>query len=753
MKRKKQNLKFLLKYIFITLLFACLTSCIKFDFLPIKLSLLVGVLYNSFPILPTFITYNLTSFLYGNFSFTLIDAGMSSIITVIIFFYSKAGKKPNAELLLYLLATCIPYLVFEEITVKKAVYTSIILVFSFICIVAVKVLFVNGFKYKLELEEIVALSCFSVAVGLGAINLFGHDIWKAFSVFVILFASYLFCDGTSTLTAIILSLPYCLTTRSLNPLGVFAVYSLISLSLVSCSRIFSSFAVLSAELCLYFFTDIYTDFSYVGFVAFVISAFTFTFIPQKNVVALKENFFKFKEKKLTRQAINRARLTLSSKLYEVSGAFDESYRSMGDLKKISLNDDEVKRKVASDIYSSVCKTCPLKPTCNIKNFPPPELLIKLASIGIAKGKLTLMDLPVDFTSNCSFSNNVLYAFNSDISLYRDKLKLSKAFNDERELLGVQAKSIATIIKELATSLSTQLSFSPETEKKLGDFLHKRGVLFSELMFYKNRNDFQIDIVMDREEFENKNVAKILSQAMQKSVHVSSIVNLSSTYSTITFTPSPKYDAIFGISQKCKRGNALCGDCHSLTKIDEGRFMIAVNDGMGSGEVANSVSALTTSMLENFMRTGMDYQFVIKILNKILTVSCPDVFSALDLAIIDLFDGQASFIKVGAPYGYILEKDNIKIVESSSLPLGITEKFSAVAGGTTLTSGDTVVLISDGVSDAFGSSTDLLEYLKTQTTGNPQTLADNILNKAVELDKEVKDDMTVLCVKLFNKSVA
>lgn len=750
---KKKPFLRLLKYLLTALLFSCLTTIQKGEFLPAKLSLLVGLLYNSFSILSTFIIYNLTSFFYNDVTLALIDASMSCIITVIVFFYSKAGKKPNAELLLYLLASCIPYIIHGEISVKKAVYTAIILIFSFINIVATRVLFVNGFKYKLDLEEIFALACLVLGVGTGAINLFGYEIWKAFSVFVILFASYLFCDGTGTLVAVILALPPLFTTHSLIPLGVFAIHSLIALSLVSFSRIFSSLALLTAELCLFFFTDVYTELSYTGLVTLVILVFTFAFIPKKTILSVKENFFKFKEKKLTRQAINRARLTLSSKLYEVSGAFDESYRSMGDLKKLSLNDEEVKRKIASNIYSSVCKSCPLKPTCDIKNFPSSDMLLKLASIGIAKGKLTLMDLPVEFTSNCSFSNNILFAFNSDISLYKDKLKLSRAFSDERELLGVQASSIAKIIKELASSLSAQLSFSSETEKKLGNFLHKKGVLFSELMVYENRNGFQIDIVMDKEEFENKNIAKILGNALQKKVHVSSYVNLSSSYSAITFTPSPKYDAIFGISQKCKKGNSLCGDCHSLTKIDEGRFMVAVNDGMGSGEIANSVSSLTTSMLENFMRTGMDYQFVIKILNKILTVSCPDVFSCLDLAIIDLFDGQARFIKVGAPYGYILEKDNIKIVESSSLPLGITEKFSAVAGGTTLSSGDTVVLISDGVSDAFGSSTDLLEYLKTQTTGNPQTLADNILGKAVELDKEIKDDMTVLCVKLFNKSVA
>ena len=54
-------------------------------------------------------------------------------------------------------------------------------------------------------------------------------------------------------------------------------------------------------------------------------------------------------------------------------------------------------------------------------------------------------------------------------------------------------------------------------------------------------------------------------------------------------------------------------------------------------------------------------------------------------------------------------------------------------------------------DAFSSSTDFINYLQTANVKNPQTLADRILSRAIELNGGArKDDMTVLCIRIFKK---
>ena len=43
-----------------------------------------------------------------------------------------------------------------------------------------------------------------------------------------------------------------------------------------------------------------------------------------------------------------------------------------------------------------------------------------------------------------------------------------------------------------------------------------------------------------------------------------------------------------------------------------------------------------------------------------------------------------------------------------------------------------MLITDGVSDAFGSSSEIIDYLRSVPAKNPQTLADSIIEKALSL---------------------
>ena len=173
--------------------------------------------------------------------------------------------------------------------------------------------------------------------------------------------------------------------------------------------------------------------------------------------------------------------------------------------------------------------------------------------------------------------------------------------------------------------------------------------------------------------------------------------------------------------------------------------------MGSGKKANAISGLSCGLIESFFKAGLNSDLVLKTVNKILAITSTDSFTALDLAIIDLYKGFCEFIKIGSPYGYIIERDGIKIVEASSLPLGTIEEIDFKPAKTNLLSGDMLVLVSDGVADAFGSSTDVLDYLKTLNTLNPQNLADSIVNKACELDITPKDDMTALCVKIYQKA--
>lgn len=58
------------------------------------------------------------------------------------------------------------------------------------------------------------------------------------------------------------------------------------------------------------------------------------------------------------------------------------------------------------------------------------------------------------------------------------------------------------------------------------------------------------------------------------------------------------------------------------------------------------------------------------MNKLLSIGSDEIFSALDMCVVNLRDGTADLIKLGAPCGFIKRDGKMDIVEGSALPIGI-----------------------------------------------------------------------------------
>ena len=94
-----------------------------------------------------------------------------------------------------------------------------------------------------------------------------------------------------------------------------------------------------------------------------------------------------------------------------------------------------------------------------------------------------------------------------------------------------------------------------------------------------------------------------------------------------------------------------------------------------------------------------------------------------------------------------------MLETTSLPLGILDSLRPDASSYSLQENDVLLFLSDGIADAFGSTADLYEVLRSIPISNPQQLADNLLERALQAyNGSAKDDMTAVAVRLF-KSVA
>ena len=204
--------------------------------------------------------------------------------------------------------------------------------------------------------------------------------------------------------------------------------------------------------------------------------------------------------------------------------------------------------------------------------------------------------------------------------------------------------------------------------------------------------------------------------------------------------------------RTKLDSPASGDNYTLKKIDEGKFLVALCDGMGSGETANENSQAVISLVENFFAAGLDRDVILNITSNLISACFDDGFSTLDSAVVDLYSGKCDIVKIGATFGFIIGKDGVRIIENNSLPLGVMEKVEPTVKSFSLCDGDSLIIISDGVSDAFFSSTDAVDFLSRENSANPQTFADKILEFALALNDNIaKDDMTVLVVKFYSSA--
>ena len=77
--------------------------------------------------------------------------------------------------------------------------------------------------------------------------------------------------------------------------------------------------------------------------------------------------------------------------------------------------------------------------------------------------------------------------------------------------------------------------------------------------------------------------------------------------------------------------------------------------MGSGEEASKSSTKALRMLENLLVSGFDKNLSLDLINTSLMNQNAEIFSTLDIAIIDLYMGNIEFIKSGACPTYINPK--------------------------------------------------------------------------------------------------
>ena len=740
--------KTVLKYLFAFVLFAAADAIVKG--VPLSISVFSALLTSVFS--PIFLSVFYLIFVF--ITFPLDNAMLLSIsvvfLTIIFLLYKLKKRKIGAESIIFVLVSLLPFLFgnFVGGLNVKLVYSAIIAILAFILTQCFNLVFIKKFSFRMTLSEKCALAISVIYFSLGAIEIFGFNLWQCIALTVMLFSCYFYKNTKALIPALVLPVALALHSNDLSVIALFEIYCAAALIFSNYSKLLSAFSVIVAKFAVLLLSGNVYTFGVSDYIYYFIPVVIFLFIPKSLYSALKKRITKFDEPEITREVINLERTELSARLYGISDVFKNLENGLNLFECKADEADETAEKIADEVIKNVCEKCNAQVNCSYGGSTQKDDLKKLASIGLSKGKVNLIDLSRDFSSYCFNINDMLSELNRLLMLYEKKSSDDKNTAVCKSLITMQAYGVSEILKDMAFNFSEKIYFGKKEEKILFDKLCLSGIVPKQLVYLGT----EYHMLFKKERIPWSKVAAIVSGIALSPYKLLRKTDVGDGILAV-FAKSPSFDATFGFSQKTKAGSEKSGDNFSLTKINEGKFLVAISDGMGSGEKASLSSETAISLIENFYAAGLNSDIVLKITSNLLSSCFEDSFSTLDSAIIDLYAGKCDIIKVGATFGFLIKEEGTRIIENESLPLGVLQSAEPTCQSFSLDDNDILVIMSDGVTDAFFSSIDAMEFLTREKTPNPQLFADKILEYALSLSNgKANDDMTVLVVKIYKNAL-
>ena len=353
--------------------------------------------------------------------------------------------------------------------------------------------------------------------------------------------------------------------------------------------------------------------------------------------------------------------------------------------------------------------------------------------------------------------NYAYKVSKSNFIWEEKVKSNKK-NVQAQLDGV-SKAISSIAVKMEEEIKQDSDYVDE-KKKVITALEIKDILVDGIEINKKDNRYFVDVYLkeDSKTTENTDVDRI-QKVLEKSLNEKLMLNEAKTKKlnkqgkrVFCYLSTDKYLLQIGQATKIKNDSPVSGDSLLQIRLNDGKYLIALSDGMGSGPEARKSSQIAIKMLERLLMSGFDKDTSIDLINTTIMSANEEIFATLDISIIDLYNGKIEFIKNGACPTYIKNKKKVQIVKSLSLPTGILKDINLTTYDKDIEDQDILVMCSDGILDSnveYKNKELWVKYvLEDIDTTNSQKIADLVLNEAVDNNYGIaKDDMSIVVCKL------
>lgn len=351
------------------------------------------------------------------------------------------------------------------------------------------------------------------------------------------------------------------------------------------------------------------------------------------------------------------------------------------------------------------------------------------------------------------------------TLKNEQIKRAKAEERKKNLESINEnlKSVTKVIDKCVEEIAKpKETIYTKKEQEIELLLKSKGIKLHQVRLKKLKNEKHIvELKLDFEDqrLRAREIEIGIADVISKSIGCKMVFQRdrideeNKEYSQI-YATEDKFILQVGSAKTTKDGSNVSGDCSLQIKLADGKYLVSIADGMGSGEKARECSKITLRLVKQMLSAGFNGEETVKLINSRMNLSQnKEMYSSLDISILDLFAGKIELLKSGACSTYIKNKKNIRQVKSESLPVGIVNSIELKSTTIDINDGDILVMYSDGIIDSkenVGKEW-LEEFLKNISTNNVQKIADLILAEAIDNGFGIAhDDMTVIVTKIVKK---
>ena len=412
--------------------------------------------------------------------------------------------------------------------------------------------------------------------------------------------------------------------------------------------------------------------------------------------------------------------------------------------------------VCENVEKEVCNNCGLKTYCyEHKQGVTRDDFFRLEELLEAQGIISENDVEDAFVKNCCKKGEIARSMNLNYREYLSALEAQRRVSDVRGVVAGQFSGVSDILSDLSDEFRNTMRCDTDSSERIISALSALGAIPVEcICLVSDGGRMSVEL-----ELSSKGDSKLSKGTIMR--EVSKCCGRRFDLPTVTcegdriraaLCEMPVYDVEIGSDQHIANNGRLCGDCLDYFNDGFGKTYALVCDGMGTGGRAAVDGNMAVSVMGRLLRSGLSADSSLQIVNSALMVKSEDEsLSTLDLTGVDLYTGKVTLKKAGAPATFVRKNGRVMVREMPSLPVGILNGVKFSSDTVNLSSGDMVVMVSDGV--ITGDEKWLEKLIRSWNEGSTQELARAVVDEAIKRRGDSPDDdITALAIRITDNEI-